>query len=254
MRTKPGSDLPHFLCVPPLGALAHLVHQGLDQLPALLETRTDGLHQLLQNRVQVGLHRLGTQLLCGPRHHGCRKNNQRKSLTEVKLEDLVVPPEVLKDASTLIQYPTSHRVSSSTVLWHQSDDLTSNFLLQLPPGLEDLVHVGVDLDLLLPGRDATLLLQQRQPLQQVLLSQDVGRLHRLSARRKVSTNEPPAPVISHSISNNVAVGKVTDRKPNSLLLCLLGFEARQQIFLQRRQQLLHHQVSHHLPTQPSIFI
>lgn len=39
---------------------------------------------------------------------------------------------------------------------------------------------------------------------------------------------------------------MTHSKPNSLPLSLFGFEARQHIFLQRRQQLLHHHVGHHL--------
>lgn len=39
---------------------------------------------------------------------------------------------------------------------------------------------------------------------------------------------------------------MTHSKPNSLPLSLFGFEARQHVFLQRRQQLLHHHVGHHL--------
>ncbi|KAG7217543.1 hypothetical protein INR49_021398 [Caranx melampygus] len=57
---------------------------------------------------------------------------------------------------------------------------TSDFFLQPPSGLEDLVHVGVDQHLLLPDRCPTVLLQRRQSLQQMLLDQDVGSLHRLS--------------------------------------------------------------------------
>lgn len=71
--------------------------------------------------------------------------------------------------------------SSERVEQQKNEDVTSDFVLQLPPGPDDLVHVGVDQDLLLPGRDATVLLQCWESLQQVLLDQDVGRLHRLGA-------------------------------------------------------------------------
>lgn len=61
----------------------------------------------------------------------------------------------------------------------EKKNITSDVFLQLPPGAEDLVHVRVDQHLLLPHRRPTFLLQRRQSLQQVLLDQDVRRLHRL---------------------------------------------------------------------------
>lgn len=42
---------------------------------------------------------------------------------------------------------------------------------------------------------------------------------------------------------------VTYSEPDSLPLSLLGLQTRQEVFLQRRQQLLHHQVGHHLNIQ-----
>lgn len=84
--------------------------------------------------------------------------------------------------SHLSQRNAAHPVCDSTK--YQSDQqgtFTSDFFLQLPPGLQDLVHVGVDQDLLLPDRYPTVLLQRWESLQQMLLDQDVGRLHRLGA-------------------------------------------------------------------------
>lgn len=53
--------------------LAQLVHHGFTQLPSLLEAWADGLHQLLQHRAQVRLHRLTAQLLCWLRYFGWRE-------------------------------------------------------------------------------------------------------------------------------------------------------------------------------------
>lgn len=61
----------------------------------------------------------------------------------------------------------------------KNNNVTSDFFLQLLSGIEDLIHVGVDLHLLLPYRRSTFLLQCRKSLQQMLLDQDVRRLHRL---------------------------------------------------------------------------